>query len=293
MERVLTYGTFDLLHPGHIHLLNRAKALGDYLIVGVSTDEFNALKHKKAYQDYSQRKFMVENVRAVDFVIPEISWEQKINDVKEYGISTFTIGDDWYGHFDFLKDYCDVVYLPKTPNISSTSIREDFDMRKIRTEEIEKELAELKSHNNVYKALFLKHKEIANTAQFISDSNITSFIGMEDVFNINNFTGTTNEDSKNGNAIIALCTDANRIDQYLQQIAEAKRKGMKVVFITNMRVKERLKDDVNCDNELIIPTRATSKSSLSAVMALQMIATEVDRLNLQPSQNPVLRKKRK
>lgn len=129
MKRVITYGTFDLLHYGHINLLRRAKALGDYLIVALSTDEFNRVqKGKKCYFNYEQRKELLESVRYVDLVIPENSWEQKLIDVKEYHIDTFVIGDDWTGKFDFLKDEgVEVVYLPRTPKISTTQIKEDLD----------------------------------------------------------------------------------------------------------------------------------------------------------------------
>ena len=128
MKRVITYGTFDLLHYGHINLLRRAKALGDYLIVAVSTDEFNwNEKHKKCHFTYEQRKALVESVRYVDLVIPEENWEQKKTDVHEYHIDTFVIGDDWAGRFDFLKDEgVDVVYLPRTPEISTTRIEEEL-----------------------------------------------------------------------------------------------------------------------------------------------------------------------
>ena len=126
MKRVLTYGTFDLLHYGHINLLKRAKALGDYLIVALSTDEFNAGKGKKAFHDYETRKMMLEAIRYVDLVIPEESWDQKISDVKEFKVDTFVIGDDWTGKFDFLKDYCEVVYLPRTPEISTTQIKNEL-----------------------------------------------------------------------------------------------------------------------------------------------------------------------
>ena len=127
MKRILTYGTFDLLHYGHIRLLKRAKELGDYLIVALSTDEFNQLKNKKAYHNYETRKKMLEAIRYVDLVIPEENWNQKINDVKEYHVDTFLIGDDSKGKFDFLKDEgCEVVYLPRTPEISSSQIREDL-----------------------------------------------------------------------------------------------------------------------------------------------------------------------
>ncbi len=124
---MITYGTFDLLHYGHINLLKRAKEYGDYLIVCLSTDEFNwEQKRKKAYFSYEQRKYLLESIRYVDLVIPECSWEQKITDVKEYHIDTFVIGDDWKGKFDFLKEFCDVVYLSRTPEISTTKIKQDF-----------------------------------------------------------------------------------------------------------------------------------------------------------------------
>lgn len=128
MKRIITYGTFDLLHYGHINLLKRAKALGDYLIVAISTDEFNKKeKNKKCYFTYEQRKALVESVRYVDLVIPEEDWSQKINDVKEYHINTFVMGDDWKGQFDFLKNEgVEVVYLPRTPEISTTQIKKDL-----------------------------------------------------------------------------------------------------------------------------------------------------------------------
>ena len=127
MKRVITYGTYDLLHYGHINLLERAKALGDYLVVAISTDEFNwNSKQKKCYFSFEERKRMVEALRCVDLVIPEENWEQKINDVQEYKIDTFVMGDDWKGKFDFLKDYCEVVYLPRTPEISTTQIKKDL-----------------------------------------------------------------------------------------------------------------------------------------------------------------------
>lgn len=127
MKKVITYGTFDLLHYGHINLLRRAKALGDYLIVALSTDEFNwNEKHKKCYFSYEQRKQLLEAIRYVDLVIPEASWAQKSSDVKEYHVDTFVMGDDWAGKFDFLKDYCEVVYLPRTPEVSTTQIKTDL-----------------------------------------------------------------------------------------------------------------------------------------------------------------------
>lgn len=127
MKRVITYGTFDLLHYGHINLLKRAKAQGDYLIVALSSDEFNwREKQKKCYFSYQEREVLLESIRYVDLVIPENSWEQKLSDVKEYKIDTFVMGDDWTGKFDFLKPYCDVVYLPRTPEISTTQIKRDL-----------------------------------------------------------------------------------------------------------------------------------------------------------------------
>ncbi len=128
VKRIITYGTFDLLHYGHINLLRRAKALGDYLVVALSTDEFNwNMKQKKCYFSYEQRKELLEAIRYVDLVIPEENWEQKVSDVKEYHIDTFVIGDDWTGKFDFLKDEgVEVVYLPRTPEISTTQIKKDL-----------------------------------------------------------------------------------------------------------------------------------------------------------------------
>lgn len=127
MKRVITYGTFDLLHYGHINLLRKAKALGDYLVVALSTDEFNwNEKQKKCYFSYDKRKQLLEAIRYVDLVIPEENWEQKKSDVKEYNIDTFVMGDDWKGKFDFLKPYCEVVYLERTPEISTTQIKENL-----------------------------------------------------------------------------------------------------------------------------------------------------------------------
>ena len=124
MKRVLTYGTFDLLHYGHIRLLKRAKALGDYLIVAISTDEFNAGKGKKAYHSYETRKEMLEAVRYVDLVIPEETWEQKIDDVKKYQVDVVVMGGDWKGsdRFEYLRDYCELVYLDRTEGVSTTQM---------------------------------------------------------------------------------------------------------------------------------------------------------------------------
>ena len=128
MKRVITYGTFDLLHYGHINLLRRAKELGDYLIVALSTDEFNwSEKKKKCYFNYEQRKKLLEAIRYVDLVIPETCWEPKRTDIYEYHGDTFVIGNDWEGKFDFLKEEgAEVVYLERTPDVSTTSIKQDI-----------------------------------------------------------------------------------------------------------------------------------------------------------------------
>ena len=124
MRRVITYGTFDLLHYGHINLLKRAKSYGDYLIVALSTDEFNAIKNKKSYFNYEKRKLLLESIRYVDLVIPEENWEQKIKNMHEYHIDVFVMGDDWLGKFDYLSEEgVEVVYLPRTPEISTTQIK--------------------------------------------------------------------------------------------------------------------------------------------------------------------------
>lgn len=131
MKRILTYGTYDLLHYGHIRLLQRARALGDYLIVALSTDEFNELKGKKAYHNYETRKKMLEAIRYVDLVIPEQNWEQKISDVKKYEVDIVVMGSDWAGsdRFDYLQDYCEVVYLDRTEGISTTKIKKDLKLQ--------------------------------------------------------------------------------------------------------------------------------------------------------------------
>lgn len=126
MKKVITYGTYDLLHVGHINLLRRARELGDYLIVVLSSDEFNEIKNKKAYHSYEDRKIILESVRYVDEVLPEYTWEQKIQDVIDNDVNVFVMGDDWEGKFDFLKDYCEVVYLPRTDGISTTKIKDDL-----------------------------------------------------------------------------------------------------------------------------------------------------------------------
>lgn len=133
MKRILTYGTFDLLHFGHIEILRRAKSLGDYLVVALSTDEFNTIKGKKAYHNYETRKKMLEAIRYVDLVIPEKDWKQKKNDVIEYKINTVVMGSDWKGNenFECLKDICEVIYLPRTEGISTTKIKKDLGLQKV------------------------------------------------------------------------------------------------------------------------------------------------------------------
>ncbi len=127
MRRVITYGTYDLLHHGHIHLLRRARELGDHLIVGLSTDEFNqSRKNKDTYFPFEHRKVCIESIKYVDEVIVESYWEQKIEDIKKYKIDIFAIGSDWEGRFDYLKEYCEVVYIERTPDISSSQIKSDL-----------------------------------------------------------------------------------------------------------------------------------------------------------------------
>lgn len=128
MKRVLTYGTFDLLHWGHIRLLRRARSLGDYLVVALSTEEFNAGKGKKTYHDFETRKAMLEAVRYVDLVIPENHWDQKIGDVQRYEIDTVVMGGDWEGdpRFELLRPHCELVYLDRTEGISTSKIKNDL-----------------------------------------------------------------------------------------------------------------------------------------------------------------------
>ncbi len=126
--RVLTYGTFDLFHIGHLNLLKRAKSLGDELIVGVSSDEFNERKGKRSFIKFKDRVEIVKSIRYVDKVIKEDSWEQKIEDIKKYNIDIFVIGDDWRGKFDFLNEYCQVVYLSRTEGISTSHLKEELQL---------------------------------------------------------------------------------------------------------------------------------------------------------------------
>ena len=128
MRRVITYGTFDTLHYGHIRLLARASALGDHLTVALSSDHFNTLKNKKARFSWEQRKIDLAAIRYVDQIIVEETWEQKATDITEHNIDVFTIGEDWSGKFDFLKTICNVVYLPRSPDVSSTLIRNNPDV---------------------------------------------------------------------------------------------------------------------------------------------------------------------
>jgi glycerol-3-phosphate cytidylyltransferase len=124
MKKVITYGTFDLFHYGHLRILERAKTLGDYLVVAVSTDEFNRIKGKTCVYPYEHRARIVAAIRYVDEVIPERNWEQKADDIRKHNIDIFVMGDDWKGRFDELGSICDVVYLPRTENISTTGIRD-------------------------------------------------------------------------------------------------------------------------------------------------------------------------
>jgi glycerol-3-phosphate cytidylyltransferase len=133
---VITYGTFDLFHIGHLRLLERMKQMGTKLYVGVSTDEFNEIKGKKTLIPYEQRAEIVESIKYVDKVFPETSWDQKINDIQKYRADLFVIGDDWKDKFDFLKEYCDVAYLARTEGISTTEIKKTLKLFSVSREEI-------------------------------------------------------------------------------------------------------------------------------------------------------------
>lgn len=124
MRTVITYGTFDMFHIGHLELINRIKDLGDKVIIAVSTDEFNLLKNKKCVIPYEQRAAIVNAIKGVDLVIPENSWEQKEHDILEHAVDLFVMGDDWTGHFDHLKAVCEVFYLPRTEGVSTTEIKD-------------------------------------------------------------------------------------------------------------------------------------------------------------------------
>lgn len=127
MITVITYGTFDLFHIGHLRLIERAAAKGDYLIVGISTDEFNLKeKNKVCVQPYDERSKIVSALKVVDKVIPEHCWAQKLDDIKKYGVDIFVIGDDWHGKFDFLQEFCSVIYLKRTPGVSTTERKKNI-----------------------------------------------------------------------------------------------------------------------------------------------------------------------
>lgn len=126
MKKVITYGTYDLLHIGHVNLLKRAKALGDYLIVGLSTDNFNSVKGKEAYHSYSERKELLEAIRYVDLIVEEDSWSDKKNHIEKYDVDIFVMGSDWEGKFDELSEQCEVIYLPRTEGVSTTKIKKDL-----------------------------------------------------------------------------------------------------------------------------------------------------------------------
>ena len=136
MKKVITYGTYDTLHFGHIKLLERAKNLGDFLIVGLSTDKFNSLKGKKSLLNYEERKSYLQAINHVDLIIPENSWEQKVEDIKKHNINIFTIGDDWKGKFDYLSEFCSVKYLERTSTISSSLIRSKINEQNFSSQKI-------------------------------------------------------------------------------------------------------------------------------------------------------------
>ncbi len=137
-KTIITYGTFDMFHIGHLKLLQRLKALGDKLIVAVSTDEFNQVKGKKVIIPFHQRKEIVENIKCVDLVIPEDNWEQKVTDVAKHDVDVFAIGADWEGHFDFLKEHCEVTYLERTDGISTTQLKDTLKTFSVSKDEIVK-----------------------------------------------------------------------------------------------------------------------------------------------------------
>ena len=122
-KTIITYGTFDMFHIGHLNLLRRLKEMADRVVVAVSTDEFNLKKNKKTLIPYEQRVEIVAAVRYVDLVIPEVAWEQKVDDVRKYDVDIFAIGKDWEGKFDFLKEFCEVIYLERTHSISTTDLK--------------------------------------------------------------------------------------------------------------------------------------------------------------------------
>ena len=152
MKKVITYWTFDMLHKWHINILKRAKELWDYLIVWISSDEFNRIKNKKSFYSYEERKYLLEAIKYVDEVIPEDNWKQKVEDIKKYNIDTFVMWNDWKWKFDELKEYCEVVYLPRTPDISTTKLKET--LKSINSESIENIEKVLDSLKEFKKILF-------------------------------------------------------------------------------------------------------------------------------------------
>jgi len=153
MTRIITYGTFDLFHVGHVRLLKRIKEMGTSLYVGVSSDEFNRRKGKKSFFSYSERAEIVQSCKYVDFVFPEDDWEQKIDDIRKYRIDTFVMGDDWLGKFDYLQLKTDVQvkYLSRTENVSTTAIKNK--LSKIDTHKIDHLESQLHDILDVVKAL--------------------------------------------------------------------------------------------------------------------------------------------
>ncbi len=151
MKKIITYWTFDLIHKGHINILKRAKELWDHLTVAISSDEFNKLKDKKSFYSFEERKYILEAIKYVDEIIPENNWEQKKEDIKKYNIDIFVMGDDWKGKFDELKELCEVVYLPRTPNISTTSLKEIFkSVTKKQIDTIKKVLESIEYFNKLF-----------------------------------------------------------------------------------------------------------------------------------------------
>jgi len=125
-KTVITYGTFDMFHIGHLRILQRLSEMAERVIVAVSTDEFNALKGKKCLIPYEHRAEIIRNLKMVDRVIPETHWEQKVEDVQKYNVDIFAIGDDWEGKFDFLKEYCEVKYMERTKDVSTTQLKKSL-----------------------------------------------------------------------------------------------------------------------------------------------------------------------
>ncbi|HFQ5034196.1 adenylyltransferase/cytidyltransferase family protein [Vibrio vulnificus] len=154
MITVITYGTYDLFHVGHVRLLKRLSELGDRLIVGISSDEFNKIKGKTSFFSYEERAEIVKACQYVDAVFPEHHWEQKIGDIKKYEANIFAMGDDWKGKFDFLKEYCEVIYLERTEGISTTEIKNTLShLNKKELDKVEKSLHDVIS---IVKAISLK-----------------------------------------------------------------------------------------------------------------------------------------